>query len=250
MANIFYEGTNRAQYDAPYVDTGLTNIQYGAHFHEKIEIIFMLEGTVHLTVEGKCMVLQQGELALVRPFQIHSLSTPTQSRMYLFKILSPFFDFSAVERADAMLTPGEPEYASIYESVQMLIREHALPEDAPLKRLALRSATDQLLVRLATAPRRTSRTKGAHGGSRPGHRAAEGAERLFGRSLPRGDLSGGCGGGLSYVPLLFRPFFQAHHRHHVPALSEWLSVGEGTGKMAKGVAGVVGCHGKGIVCTS
>lgn len=152
MANIFYEGTNRAQYDAPYVDTGLTNIQYGAHFHEKIEIIFMLEGTVHLTVEGKCMVLQQGELALVRPFQIHSLSTPTQSRMYLFKILSPFFDFSAVERADAMLTPGEPEYASIYESVQMLIREHALPEDAPLKRLALRSATDQLLVRLARLP--------------------------------------------------------------------------------------------------
>lgn len=152
MENFFYEGTNRAQYDAPYVDTGLTDIQYGAHFHEEIEIVYMIDGVVHLVVEGKCMVLQQGDLALVRPFQIHSLATPTRSKMYLFKILSPFFDFSAVERANAMLTPGDPEYAAIYESVQMLIREHALPDDVPLKRLALRSATDQLLVQLARLP--------------------------------------------------------------------------------------------------
>lgn len=91
MANIFYEGTNRAQYDAPYVDTGLTNIQYGAHFHEKIEIIFMLEGTVHLTVEGKCMVLQQGGAGIgaafsdPQPVHTHPVSdVPIQDPESLF----------------------------------------------------------------------------------------------------------------------------------------------------------------------
>lgn len=152
MENSFYEEIHRAKNDAPYVDTDMTDIQYCAHYHEEIEIIVMRDGMVHLTIDGRCLELRQGDIALVRPFQIHSLETPGHSHLYIFKILSPHFDFSAVERDEAVLFPQDAEYPAIAQSIQLLIDEQRVCDSDPLKRLALRCATDQLLVRVARLP--------------------------------------------------------------------------------------------------
>lgn len=152
MEHSFYEEIHRAKRDAPYIDTEMTDIQYCAHYHEELEMVIMLDGVVRLTVDGQCTELRGGDIATVRPFQIHSLETPGVSRLYILKILSPLFDFSAVERDRAVLTPSDPDYAAIADGVQRLIRENGLSDDLPLKRLAVRTATDQLLVDLARLP--------------------------------------------------------------------------------------------------
>lgn len=152
MDHSFYEEIHRAKNDAPYVDTEMTDIQYCAHYHEEIEIVVMLDGLIHMTVDGKCLELKGGDIALVRPFQIHSLETPERSRLYIFKILSPHFDFSTIERDEAVVSPKNAEYLTISECIHLLVEEHRLRDDDPLKRLALRGATDQLLIRMARLP--------------------------------------------------------------------------------------------------
>lgn len=152
MEHSFYEEIHRAKRDAPYIDTEMTDIQYCAHCHEELELVVLLEGEVRLTVDGQCAELRAGDIAPVYPFRIHSLETPAHSRLYILKILSPLFDFSAVACEQTVLSPDSPGYADIAEGVRRLIREDSLPEELPLKRLALRTATDGLLVSLARLP--------------------------------------------------------------------------------------------------
>lgn len=152
MEKFFYEEINRAKADAPYVDTKMTDLQYLAHYHEELEIILMLEGEILLTVDGQCTLLVQGDIAVVRPFQIHSYQTPLHSRLYVIKIQSSYFDFTSVCRDESVLCPGMQEYPVIYHSLMQLVEEHELDDGMPLKRLAVRCATDQLLIRLARLP--------------------------------------------------------------------------------------------------
>ena len=65
MEQSFYEEIHRAQNDAPYVDTEMTDIQYHAHYHQEIEIVFLLDGLVQLTVDGKNLTLRGG---VTKPF--------------------------------------------------------------------------------------------------------------------------------------------------------------------------------------
>ncbi len=152
MEHSFYEEIHRAKRDAPYIDTEMTDIQYCAHYHEELEIVVLLDGVVRLTVDGQCTELHTGDIAVVRPFQIHSLETIEHSQLYILKILSTLFDFSAVERDRSVLSPQEVGYQEIADSIQQLIDEDRLSEELPLKRLALRTATDGLLLRLARLP--------------------------------------------------------------------------------------------------
>ena len=111
--NFFYEEINRAIPDIPHVQS-LRSLQYCAHYHEEVEILLVREGVIVLTVEGQELELRAGDIALVRPFLIHSLRTPEYSLIYLFKILCPLFDFSSVyrDRDDPVLHPASEEYAA------------------------------------------------------------------------------------------------------------------------------------------
>ncbi len=150
---FFYEEINRAGTDVPHVQT-LRSLQYRAHYHEEVEIMLVREGVIVLTVEGQDLELHAGDIALVRPFLIHSLRTPEYSLIYLFKILCPLFDFSSVyrDRDDPVLHPASEEHAAAFGFMQRIVEESSLPDSDPLKRMALRAVTDSLLVHMARLP--------------------------------------------------------------------------------------------------
>lgn len=152
MNTFFYEEIHRATNDIPYVDTQMTDLQYCAHYHEELELILMLEGEVLQTIDGKNCCLSKGDIAFIRPFQIHSYETPVHSCMYLFKIQSPIVDFSALCWEKSRITKEMTEYPALLHSIRQLIAEYSAEEDTPLKRLAVRCAADQLLLQLARLP--------------------------------------------------------------------------------------------------
>ncbi len=55
------------------------NFSFPAHFHDGLEIIYALGGTVTLNVEGENYPVAQGKLGVVLPGQIHSYDAPPQT---------------------------------------------------------------------------------------------------------------------------------------------------------------------------
>ncbi len=68
---------------------------YPAHIHQFSELIFLLDGEITLTVDGKAQKLKSGSAALIFPFQTHQFHShgKVKCAMYLFSasILSSFF---------------------------------------------------------------------------------------------------------------------------------------------------------------
>lgn len=47
------------------------NVNFYAHFHEQIELVFCLQGTSHVMIEGQQYALEPGDVAMVFPNQHH-----------------------------------------------------------------------------------------------------------------------------------------------------------------------------------
>ena len=93
---FFYEEIHRAKNDTPYVDTEMTDVDYRAHYHEEVELIYIPEGTVEVTVENTCTLIHTGDIAIILPYRIHSLRNISCSRLYIFKLLCASFFFSSL----------------------------------------------------------------------------------------------------------------------------------------------------------
>ena len=48
----------------------------GDHIHQFCEFIFVREGEIEITVDGKCYVAGPGDIAVILPFSVHSFHTP------------------------------------------------------------------------------------------------------------------------------------------------------------------------------
>ena len=71
-------------------------ITYPAHIHQLAELIYLLEGEMTVTVDGKDNYLKSGDAVLIFPFQTHKFYSKNKVRaaMYLFSasLLPSFFN--------------------------------------------------------------------------------------------------------------------------------------------------------------
>ena len=56
---------------------------YVQHFHRDYELIYVIDGSVEITVEDKTFTLNCGEYALILQDQIHGFETPVTSRVWV-----------------------------------------------------------------------------------------------------------------------------------------------------------------------
>ncbi len=52
-----------------------TNVKCVSHIHRSLEIVFVTDGTVELTVSGKIRIIEKGMATIVMPFESHSFYT-------------------------------------------------------------------------------------------------------------------------------------------------------------------------------
>ena len=63
---------------------------YGSHIHEFSEVLYVLDGSIESTVDGKTALLRTGDLAVIPPLKVHSTFTPESCRLAVFVLSNDF----------------------------------------------------------------------------------------------------------------------------------------------------------------
>lgn len=86
MEKAFYENINKATYDSPHMDFGKENFTYLSHFHNEIEIAYLVEGQSSVFCDNKKIDGQKGDVFIFMPGQIHSFLSTGQNKFWIFKL--------------------------------------------------------------------------------------------------------------------------------------------------------------------
>lgn len=79
-----------------------SDLKYVMHAHENIEVLYLLDGTLKTTVEGRHYTLRPGDFLVVCSNLYHSYDTPGHSKVFSFGFSPaaiPFFDQKLAGRA-------------------------------------------------------------------------------------------------------------------------------------------------------
>ena len=60
----------------------LWNNNRGPHFHSNIEMIYVAEGTIDMTINGTVHRLEKDDFMIIEPYKIHTYSSPSPSTLY------------------------------------------------------------------------------------------------------------------------------------------------------------------------
>jgi len=119
----FYEKIHRATSSEPYLDADMKDLNYTSHFHEEIEIFYVVSGSVVLCVDGNIYTASCGDVGIIMPGEIHSYSSKTNN-VYIMKIIPPSnsenTDFSLLRLKNNLVTSS---FDSNYVNAKNIILE-------------------------------------------------------------------------------------------------------------------------------
>ena len=104
---------------------------YGNHIHQFSEFVFVLDGELSMTVEGKTEVGKSGDVFLVTPFKIHSFMTEKYCKILIFVFSNDFAtDLIGEEslyrgRDSALFTPSDDVMLYVNNRLMDAAREFA-----------------------------------------------------------------------------------------------------------------------------
>lgn len=86
---------------------------FGDHIHQFAELVWVLDGEIEMTVNGKTEMARKGDFTVINPFAIHSFYTPEYSKIHIAVISDSFIigqitpDELYKERERAVFTPSD-----------------------------------------------------------------------------------------------------------------------------------------------
>lgn len=86
MESVFFEKIHNAASDFPYVDYNMQDINYFAHVHDEVEIVYITEGKTHITCDDSCFLAKKGDICIFMPTEIHSFFSSDKNSMYIIKL--------------------------------------------------------------------------------------------------------------------------------------------------------------------
>lgn len=132
------------------------SIDFVAHLHSQIELVFSLGGEGVMTIENRSHTLRPGEAALCWPNRVHSYAVLPAGSSYLLAI----FDTALLGETGAAFTRldcAQPflDAARVHPDVPLALERMAREADlpAPLRRAYAAVAVERLLAALDTSPR-------------------------------------------------------------------------------------------------
>ena len=78
MNSVYFE-SKRDSDDLFYIEKKVNDC-YHAHFHSNIEVLYVLEGEIDVTVNDHCRTLKAGAMAISNSFDVHSYNTKKVSK--------------------------------------------------------------------------------------------------------------------------------------------------------------------------
>lgn len=126
---VLLEQVNQATAGYPFLEWNARNLSYFPHFHEEIEVVYAARGTATVVGGSGAQRLEEGEMYLLMPFEIHGVSSPPGSVTYILKLLPhrelPGVDFSSLRLEKSCFSPKDPLY-QLLRSQLLSIRQEDL----------------------------------------------------------------------------------------------------------------------------
>ena len=119
---MYKELINSATKTQPFLIEHL-NVKYIPHFHGELELVYVLEGQLQLTLGSAVYTMEQEDICIIPPNCIHNLFTHTHSKTVVAKIYSTG-DFDHIRLAESILSPGFPVYEELKESLLSMMEEN------------------------------------------------------------------------------------------------------------------------------
>lgn len=104
----FYEFFTDPTKDSIRVDH-VSNLSFLAHMHVQIELVYVLEGEIHIQVDDLKQTLPQHAVAFIAPHKIHSFHTPNKSQSIL-TIFNPLL----IPEIDHLIKHNTPQTPFVY----------------------------------------------------------------------------------------------------------------------------------------
>ncbi len=76
---------------------------YGEHIHQFCELVWVLDGELEMTVNGKTELAKSGDITVIAPFSVHSFNTPVYTKI-LIAVISDSFIIGRVSREELYAT--------------------------------------------------------------------------------------------------------------------------------------------------
>lgn len=144
MEQSFFELENPASAERPFLDLTRANISYDSHFHREIEVLYVICGRVRLVVNGKEYLLQEQDIFIIMPGEIHSFSSGEENRLYVMK----FYSFGELQnqRTEGWIREGDRAYPVFKELIRRIAFEDT--QRAPGYLYAINMLSSQLMLEI------------------------------------------------------------------------------------------------------
>lgn len=126
-----------------------TNLDFGSHFHDSFEFIYVFEGEILVNIEKEKYLIKKGQGLLILPNQIHSYSTSDASKTFIlifassyvakfykqslkFYSANPYFSLEKVPNIIDLLEKEEDPYllkSLLYYIVYKYTQGNIIPRD-------------------------------------------------------------------------------------------------------------------------
>lgn len=128
MQRVYFEEfCRRVTEDAPYAVFHRENVNYVAHIHEEIEVGFVVSGSVRASGESCDYLLNEGDIYVFLPDEIHALTSESPNLLYILRLLpkqSDRVDFSSFRPSSNCVRAGDAAHEPLRRAVLEMVDEH------------------------------------------------------------------------------------------------------------------------------
>lgn len=128
MRNYYFETERQSVNNYPYIDIYCENLFCTAHFHEEIEVIYVVRGKVDAICDENSYTARENEFFIFMPGEVHGFIEGCENAVYVFKMLplskTEKINFSALRLSGGnLITKKSPAYAELSSSILNIAKE-------------------------------------------------------------------------------------------------------------------------------
>lgn len=125
--NVLNESVHKASHQYPYLALGPHLYDYMLHFHEEIEFLYVYKGSMVVTIESENHIVNEGEICILLPNQLHTLVPVGYNEMCVMKMY-PSLNLLNIQLQKNIFKIGEEHYDFFKEKITDIIKEHTEKE--------------------------------------------------------------------------------------------------------------------------
>ena len=124
---MYKEHINNATKSYPFLIEH-DDVKYIPHFHQEIEVVYVLEGELLITLGNENHTIKKDDICIILPNSIHNLFTHTHSKTFVAK-LYPVIDLNNIKLTQNIFNIDSPIYEELKECLSNIIKENKFKTD-------------------------------------------------------------------------------------------------------------------------